>query len=448
MSPLGWFGIIRLGLVQTALGTIVVLTTSLLNRVMVVELALPAMLPGALVGLHYAVQVLRPRWGYGSDVGGRQTGWIVAGMAVLAVGGVLAAMATALMVGHLAYGIALAVIAFLMIGMGVGIAGTTLLVVLAKRVEAKRRAAAATIVWVMMIAGFIVTTAIAGHLLDPFSLERLMAVSLAVSLAAMTVTLGALWRLEGHALDAQSRRERQTLRAHASFRVALLEIWSEPQSRKFAVFLFISMLAYSSQDLILEPFAGSVFAMSPGQSTQLASFQHGGVLVGMVLVAVLVSAVGEQRVGSLQAWTIGGCVMSAGMLALLAFAGVAVPSWPLRANVFALGLANGIYAVAAIGSMMGMASAGRPAREGVRMGLWGAAQGVAFGLGGFIGAAASDAARFAFGEPLTAYAIVFSAEAALFLVAACLARQLNGRLSPSRIHVAAPTVNSAQSETS
>ncbi|MCA3659868.1 MAG: PucC family protein, partial [Methylobacterium sp.] len=67
MKPLGWLGIFRLGLVQTALGAIVVLTTSTINRVMVVELALPAMLPGLLVGLHYAVQVLRPRWGHGAD---------------------------------------------------------------------------------------------------------------------------------------------------------------------------------------------------------------------------------------------------------------------------------------------------------------------------------------------------------------------------------------------
>jgi MFS transporter, BCD family, chlorophyll transporter len=83
-SPLNWFGIVRLGLVQTALGAIVVLTTSTLNRVMVVELALPAMLPGALVALHYAVQILRPRMGYGSDVGNRRTPWIVGGMAILA----------------------------------------------------------------------------------------------------------------------------------------------------------------------------------------------------------------------------------------------------------------------------------------------------------------------------------------------------------------------------
>ena len=97
LKPLGWFGILRLGLVQTALGAIVVLTTSTINRVMVVELALPAVVPGLLVGLHYAVQLSRPRWGHGSDVGGRRTPWIIGGMAVLAVGGVGAALSVLLM---------------------------------------------------------------------------------------------------------------------------------------------------------------------------------------------------------------------------------------------------------------------------------------------------------------------------------------------------------------
>ncbi|MFD0938606.1 PucC family protein, partial [Methylobacterium trifolii] len=79
-APFSWSQIARLGLVQTALGSVVVLMTSTINRVMVVELALPAIVPGALVALHYGVQVLRPRWGYGSDVGGRRTPWIVGGM--------------------------------------------------------------------------------------------------------------------------------------------------------------------------------------------------------------------------------------------------------------------------------------------------------------------------------------------------------------------------------
>ena len=47
---LSWFQIFRLGFVQMALGAIVVLTTSTLNRLMVVELSLPALLPGLLGG--------------------------------------------------------------------------------------------------------------------------------------------------------------------------------------------------------------------------------------------------------------------------------------------------------------------------------------------------------------------------------------------------------------
>ncbi len=146
MTQLGWFGIFRLGLVQTALGAIVVLTTSTLNRVMVVEMAMPAMLPGVLVALHYMVQMLRPRMGHGSDVGGRRTPWIIGGMAILAAGGTLAALATALMGDRPVGGIALATVAFLLIGAGVGSAGTSLLVLLAKRVDPSRRAAAATVV--------------------------------------------------------------------------------------------------------------------------------------------------------------------------------------------------------------------------------------------------------------------------------------------------------------
>ena len=72
LRPLGWPGIIRLGMVQAALGSVVVLVISTLNRVMVVEYARPAVLPGALVALHYAVQLSRPRFGYGSDRGGRR----------------------------------------------------------------------------------------------------------------------------------------------------------------------------------------------------------------------------------------------------------------------------------------------------------------------------------------------------------------------------------------
>ncbi len=470
-APLGWPGIVRLGLVQTALGSIVVLTTSTMNRVMVVELGLAAMLPGALVALHYAVQILRPRMGYGSDVGGRRTPWIVGGMAVLALGGVGAALATAWMASDAAAGTALAMLSFVMIGAGVGASGTSLLVLLAKRTDARRRAAAATTVWLMMIAGFVITATVAGHFLDPFSPLRLVQVTACVCALAFVVTVLAVRNVEGahavqgvegvHAVrDAEgahrvrdadgAQRVRDVERAlaadapaqHAAgertaaaaqhartpaFRDALREVWAEPRARRFAVFVFVSMLAYSAQDLILEPFAGTVFGLTPGESTRLAGVQHGGVMLGMILVA-LAGALARRAgrgAGSLKAWTIGGCIASAAALLALCIGGFAGPGWPLAGTVFALGVANGAFAVAAIGSMMGLVDAGRERREGVRMGLWGAAQAIAFGLGGFIGTAAIDLTRSLIDAPAAAYGVVFAAEAALFLVSAVLASRVD-----------------------
>jgi BCD family chlorophyll transporter-like MFS transporter len=59
------------------------------------------------------------------------------------------------------------------------------------------------------------------------------------------------------------------------------------------------------------------------------------------------------------------------------------------------------------------------------MGLWGAAQAVAFGLGGFLGTVAVDIARQFSAAPVTAYAIVFIVEAILFLISAMLASQIS-----------------------
>jgi BCD family chlorophyll transporter-like MFS transporter len=423
MTPdFGWLGIARLGLVQAAIGAMVVLTTSTLNRVMVVELGLPALLPGLLVALHYIVQVMRPRMGFGSDVGGRRTPWIVGGLAVLALGGVGASAATAWMQTAPGAGIALAAVCFVLIGVGVSASGTSLLVLLAKRVPEHRRAPAATIVWMMMIVGFAVTAGVAGKLLDPYTPARLVAVTAAACALAFAVAVLALRGLEGEGGRAPARD------APPRFVEALNQVWGEPDARRFTVFIFVSMLAYSAQDLILEPFAGTVFGYTPGQSTSLSGVQHGGVLAGMILVALA-----GQRFGSLRAWTVGGCIASALALASLVGAAAVGAAWPFRETVFLLGVSNGAFSIAAIGSMMRLAGQGREGREGVRMGLWGAGQAVAFGLGGLVGTAASDLARWLIGSPAAAYATVFAFEALLFVAAALLAARID---SPHRVGAA------------
>jgi len=445
-NTFGWASIARLGLVQMALGAIVVLTTSTLNRVMVVELALPALLPGLLVGVHYAMQGLRPRMGFGSDLGGRRTPWIMGGMIVLAIGGVCAALATALMSTHVAGGIAAALAAFAVIGIGVSACGTSLLVLLAKRVAPERRAAAATIVWLMMIMGFALTAGLAGKLLDPYSSGRLIAVTAGVAVIAVVVTALALYRLEGPRVAVPASIDD----TKPAFLEALRQVWDEPAARQFTVFVFVSMLAYSAQDLILEPFAGAVFGYTPGQSTQLSGVQHGGAFIGMLIAALAGSRLAGRQLGSLRAWTIGGCIASALALAGLVIGGTfshePVGQWPLKANVFALGAANGAFAIAAIASMMRLAGEGREQREGVRMGLWGAAQAIAFGVGGLAGAVASDIARWMIGSTGSAYALVFGLEAALFLVAARMAARI-GRSDQGEFQIDNNTAQTAPAST-
>jgi BCD family chlorophyll transporter-like MFS transporter len=426
----GWPSIFRIGLVQVAIGSIVAITNSTLNRVMVVELQTMAMLPGALVALHYAVQALRPRWGYGSDVGGRRTPWIVGGMFALALGGTGAAAATAAMSVDATLGFAAAVVAYLLIGIGVGACGTNLLALLATRVTPQKRPAAAAAVWLMMIAGIVLTAKTSGTALDPFSFARLLEVSLAISVIACVLTALAMWRLEGGEAAVVERRGPEP-EPTAPFSAALAQVWSETESRRFALFVFVAMLAYNAQDLILEPFAGLVFGLSPGETTRLSGVQHQGVFVGMLAAGAMGSYLANTRLGSMRGWTIWGCVASAIALIALSIVGVTAQRDLLNPVVFALGAANGAFAVAAIGSMMTLAGSGRRSREGTRMGLWGAAQAMAFGLGGLSGTLGVDVARAFTSDAALAYGSVFAIEGILFLLAARLAARLVARSAPA-----------------
>lgn len=427
-NGLSWFGIVRLGLVQTSIGAIVVLSTSTVNRLMVVEFALPALVPGILVTWHYLLQIMRPRWGHGSDVGGRRTPWIIGGMAVLALGGFISALSIDVMAYDTSLGLLVAALAFTLIGAGVGAAGTSLLVLLAKSVEKERRAAAATIVWIMMIAGFVMTAGFVGKFLNPFSADRLILIAAIVCLGGFALSSLSLFRLETAALIEAAKNQADK---KPDFKVALAEVWQDQTARRFAIFIFVSMLAYSAQELVLEPFGALVFGMSPSETALLGGAQHGGALAGMILVGTLATLFSKSRIMALRNWIMVGCAGSALALMGLVAASRIGPAWPLVPSIFALGLANGIYAVAAIGSMFNLAASGGEAREGLRMGLFGAAQGVAFGIGGFAGSGLSDLMRLWLGSPVGAYSIVFAVEGILFLSAAFLAAQI-GQPSEAR----------------
>lgn len=415
---LSWFAIVRLGFVQMCLGAIVVLTTSTLNRLMVVELALPAVLPGLLVALHYGIQITRPNWGFLSDTGGNRTRWITRGMFALASGAMLAAYAVVVLEDQFAMGLALSVLAYALIGLGVGASGTSLLALLATATAPSRRAAAATITWLMMIAGIAITAGVVGAQLDPYSATLLLKIVAIVTGGAFLLTCIAVWGVE-------ARVEAAPAQSSTPFREGLAEVWAERKARNFTLFVFLSMTAYFMQELILEPYAGLVFDFTPGQSTSLSGAQNGGVFVGMVIVGVMATGF---KLGSLRAWVIGGCFGSAAMLVSLTLLGQVGVGAPLMPAVVGLGFFNGVFAVAAIGSMMALAGQGRSAREGTRMGLWGAAQALAAGFGGLLGAASVDIMRAAIAtSDATAFGTVFLIEAALFIAAAYMALRVMER---------------------
>jgi BCD family chlorophyll transporter-like MFS transporter len=367
----------------------------------------------------------RPNWGFRSDTQGQRTRFIIGGMVVLALGGLGAAAGLVVMQTAFLAGVILSVAAYAAIGLGVGASGTSLLALLATATAPNRRAAAATITWLMMIFGIAATAGIVGALLDPYSPALLIRIVSMVAVIAVVLTAIAVWGIER---KVTARLEPEAL----SFRDGLSQVWADDGARAFTVFVFLSMTAYFMQELILEPFAGLVFGLTPGQTTALSGMQNGGVFVGMLLVGVAATGL---NLGSLRTWVVAGCLGSCAALSAICIIGRTGLGDLLSPAVIALGFFNGMFAVAAIGSMMALASQGHDRREGTRMGLWGAAQAIAAGFGGLMGAALADGFRL-FVNDADAFGAVFALEAALFVAAALLAMRVMA--SPSPLPIAVP----------
>ena len=418
VAGLGGFAIFRLGLVQAGIGAVVVLATSTLTRLMTVELAWPALVPGALVALHYMVQVLRPRLGHGSDQGGARTPWIVGGMAATALGGVLAAAGVAVAKGHPAAGIALLATGFLLLGLGVGGCGTAVLALLAERTAPARRGPAATVTWFMMMVGFIVSAGVAGALLKPYSPMRLVEVATGVGIAALLLTLAGVLGVE-KAMPAIRMAQPSGPKGRLDFGAALRSVWAEPHTRRFAGVVFLGMLAYAGQELVLEPLAGAVFGYSPGASTQLMALQRGGVLAGMAALGLLSGLSKGRRFAAMEGWMVAACGAAALALAGLAAGALQGRGFALLPWVFGLGVADGVFAVAAVGAMMsGVGQEGGQA--GLRVGVWGAAQAVAYAVGGLLATGALQAGRTLWAGPGPGFTLTLALQAGLFALAAVM----------------------------
>ena len=400
---MSWGMLFRLCLVNAAIGGLAALPVNLFNRLMTVELALPALLPGLFVALHYAVQLSRPVWGHRSDARGGRTPFILGGIAVTGLGVFGAALG--IHVAEVSTWAAMVIwgLAYCAIGLGIGAAGTSFLALLAS-VSGARKGAAATLAWLLLIAGAIIASIGTGIAIEPYSTERLLVVVAVVVVIAFLVCVVATHGLEAHDAAPQSY--------DAPLGEALRAAWNDPTARAFTGFVFLSIMAFYLSELILEPFAGHVHGLAPEDSTKLSGGKDGAALLGMIGAGLLA----QFRIGDLRFWAVAGCAISAlGLLALAA-------GLPLVPATIVLGLGNGLFVVGAIGSMMQLAAAHARA-TGTRMGVFGAAQAIAAGLAGLIATGTLDLARLAL--PLeAAYGLVFTFEAALFLAAAFVAARV------------------------
>ncbi len=410
--------VLRLGIVQLCIGSIVVLPLSTFNRLMVVELGLPALLPGFLIALHYGIQITRPSWGYLSDQEKNRSKWIQRGMIILALGGLTAAFSIAIFNFSYGLGILTSIIAYSLIGLGVGAAGTPLLALLAAYTTNEKKALAASVTFLMMIVGLAFTAVIVGKLLDPYSNQKLIAIVASIALIANIITYFSIYGLEKKLINSliPQKNIQQTTGKEFNLFSGIKKIWNEPEARLFTFFVFLSMTAFFMQEVILEPFAGKIFNLTPGESTALSGMKDGGSILGIIFVIICI----RLKQGSEKFWLLIGCLISAASLFLITAIGITLPTQSfLKVSVLMLGIANGIFTAGILGTMMKLASEGQNKdREGTRMGLWGASQAYAAGIAALISTSLVDTLSSFINQPAMSYGVVFSIQGMLFILSA------------------------------
>ena len=429
---MNWFSILRLGLVQLCIGSSVVIPLSTLNRLMKVELALPATIAGFLIALHYAVQLTRVNWGYLSDKTQNRSQWIIFGMLILGIGGVLASVSIPLIESNFAYGIMLALFSYTLIGFGVGAAGTPLLTLLASYSSKAQKGFAASITFLMMILGLAITGITAGIILDPYSHQKLMKITASLAIITNILSYLSLKNLEKSLLNNADARIPNSIRYDAPFLTGIKKIWMEREARLFTIFIFISMGAFSMQDPILEPFAGEVFGFAVGESTKLDGFHKVGTLIGIILIILCLSKfrIGfgsfsifkNERLGSEKLWLITGCLFSALSLFIISLLGLTYRDpGILNSVVFFFGISNGVFTAGILGTMLHLASRGSGDNNtGTRMGIWGAAQAYATMIAVFFSTVLVDILGLMMNSLPSVYGIVFLTAASFFIAAAFL----------------------------
>ncbi|MCF6446011.1 PucC family protein [Nereida sp. MMG025] len=414
--------LLRLSLFQVSVGMASVLLLGTLNRVMIVELSVPAMIVAIMIALPVLSAPFRALLGFRSDTHQSALGWKripylwfgslwqFGGLAVMPFA--LLGLGTYQIIGPSWAGEVLAGIAFLMTGVGMHMTQTAGLALAADRATEETRPRVVALLYVMFLLGMLVSAVIVGFLLRDFTPLWLVRVVQSCAVVTLALNLVALWKQE--ILIPKTHQERAAPRP--MFRDAWADFTAGGQAGRLIVVVFLGTMAFNMQDVLLEPYGGEVMGLSVSATTLLTATWAIGALVGFALAAKWLAR------GINTHW-----MAARGLLVGLAAFCAVIFSAPMGSNALfyigsaAIGLGGGLFSVATLTAAMTLPNAGR----GLALGAWGAAQATAAGLSIAIGGTVRDVVNTAalngnLGEalatPSTGYSVVYHTEIALIFV--------------------------------
>ena len=413
--------LMRLALFQVTVGLATVLLVGTLNRVMIVELKVPAWLVSLMVAVPLVLAPFRALIGHRSDnhvsaFGWRRVPYIWFGS--LAQFGGLAIMPFALIIlsgdthAGPALGYVAASIAFLLVGGGLQVTQTAGLALATDLAPAAVRPKVVALMYSMLLVGMVAAGLVCGQLLANFSELRLIQVIQGSAVLTIVLNVVALWKQEPRNLE-----RGESPPAREPFRASWRRYAAEPGALRFLATVGVGTAAFNMQDIVLEPYGGEVLHLGVGSTTRLTALMAGGMLLAFAYAA---RELGRGR----DPFRVAGQGVLAGFLGVPAVA-IAAPVGSVllfQAGVLLNGFGAGLFAA---GTLAGAMSREIHGDGGLALGAWGAVQatmaGVAIALGGAIrDAVALLAADGSLGETLTGpeagYGVVYLTEFLLLFV--------------------------------
>ncbi len=417
--------LLRLSLFQVSVGMATVLLLGTLNRVMIVELSVPAMIVATMIALPVLIAPFRALLGFRSDTHRSAIGWkrvpYIWFGSLWQFGG-LAIMPFALLVlgGDVVHAVpfagqVLAALAFLMTGLGLHMTQTAGLALASDRATDETRPRVVALLYVMFLVGMGVSAVIVGALLSDYSDLRLIRVVQGAAVVGVALNLMALWKQEK--VRPMTRAEREAPRPR--FSDAWADFMAGGQAGRLLVVVFLGTMAFSMQDVLLEPYGGEILGLSVSSTTLLTAMWALGALAGFAYA-------GQRLNRGSNAYRLAAMGVLAGVWAFSTVIFAApMNSAPLFfAGAGLIGFGGGLFAVSTLIAAMSMPAKGMAGR-GLALGAWGAAQATAAGIAIALGGALRDsvgalAMTGVLGEglatPATGYSFVYHAEIGLLFV--------------------------------